>query len=430
MRELDENRDEVRLSTAIVERLQGRFRLTGTAMDGDNAPLPVDVAATNEQLVLRGRRLDEFTAVPPTDGRVMQLEEVLKQPQQLLPMDIVLLLLCGGMSFRSGGEIHPLKAIHPPQGGRATSLLERQLNRLDMSPLREATCYIVATPLNDKALNSHLATIHYGRAHLYTGGLAPTLSPSQQRDSPPIVMREVSGDIAYNPIGHLEALRWFILSGMLSQSMHSKVAITASYSNWGRIFTGAMVAIAGTMDRLARNDPSILFLVEVTRRLSGEEKGSMLVAGIDDSENLRLVKPSYGRGEPRLAEGPFILLSTNTLYFSIPALVARLQASARAVGISTSDSLLSLLHDAARGLRRSQLADLFEASFPVEAQLIPTYSGKAVAYLRPERDLDQLTLIPGPSLMRAVEVGPDRAVFLKMTSDFENPAKLAYLLES
>ena len=52
--------------------------------------------------------------------------------------------------------------------------------------------------------------------------------------------------------------------------------------------------------------------------------------------------------------------------------------------------------------------------------------GRVEVRRRPERDLDQLSLIPGPSVMRAVEVPSERAVFLKMPSDFEDPDKLAF----
>lgn len=430
--ELDENRDEIRLSRVIVDRLQGRFRFVGTSSGAARAPLPVDVLATNEQLLLRGRRLDEFSAVAPNDHRVIQLAEVRARAPQLEPKDIVILLLCGGRSFRSGGQVHPLKVVQGPTGGPATSLLSRQLNRLVNSSLQQSTCYVVGTLLNQESLEAHLANLSLGRRYrVYAGGLAPTLSPSQPRNAPPLIMRDISDRIAYNPIGHLEALRWFILSGILLEAINSKVVITVSYSNWGRIFTDMTVSLAGLIEQLAEDDPRVLLLVEVTRVLSGQEKGSILVAGTNALRDLRLIKPNYSRGEVRLPNGPGILLSTNTLYFSVSALVRRLQEAAPAVGLAAGqDSLLNLLRDAAAGVRRDKLADVFEAAFPIEAQLIPTQAAEAGAFLRAERDLDQLSLIPGPSLVEAVEVGPDRAVFLKLPSDFDNPAKLAYLFEA
>lgn len=428
--ELDENVDEIRLSRTIVDRLRGRFQFLGTSTN-DRLALPVDVPATNEQLVLAGRRLDEFSAVAPTDDRVMRLDRLLQHPQQLHANDIVLLLLCGGMSFRSGGEIHPLKLVQEPNGGPVASLLARQLNRLAKSSLSQATCYIVGTPLNKAALEVHLASMCPKYKHrVYACGLAPKLLTSQRWNALPLVMRDSSGQIAYNPMGHFDALRWFILSGMLFESIKSKVVITVSYSNWGKIFTETTVAIARMVEQRTEHDQRFLFLAEVTQMPPGREKGSILAASTNSPQHLRLIKPNYGRGELRLPTDTNILLSTNTLYFSVPALLRRLEEALATVGLSTGrNSLLSLLQAAAAGVAKDQLAAVIEAAFPIEAQLIPTHVAETGAFLRAERDLDQLTLLPGPSAMEPVEVGSDRAVFLKLPSDFEDPAKLAYVFE-
>jgi hypothetical protein len=123
-------------------------------------------------------------------------------------------------------------------------------------------------------------------------------------------------------------------------------------------------------------------------------------------------------------------MSTNTLHFYIPSLLGRLREACCSVGLPAGgDAVWRLLHDAAEGRRRDDLARLFEAAFPVEPHLIPVPAAGAPEFLRVERDLDQLTLLSGPSLMKAVEVNPDRGVFLKLPSDFEDPAKLAFVFD-
>ena len=74
----------------------------------------------------------------------------------------------------------------------------------------------------------------------------------------------------------------------------------------------------------------------------------------------------------------------------------------------TTEAVLQLLRDAADLRRIDELANLFDASFPVEPHLIPVPSEGRPAFLRVERDLDQLTLMLGQPLMKAVEVPGDR----------------------
>lgn len=428
---LDEARDEIRLSWPIVERLAGRFRLAGSPVPNGDELAPVDVQVTNEGLALAGRCLDDFLTVPPLDPRVIRAERALAASSLIDPKEIVLLLLCGGLSFRSQGKIHPLIYLQDPHSGRCQTLLDWQLDRLFDSPLGASTCVIVATPLNEGDLRHHLESFPPERSpRVCVGGLAPRLLPVQRTSGSPLLMHESSGEIAYNPVGHLEALRWFILSGLLAEFAESQVIIIASYSNWGRIFNQATVGLAGAMARTAQTDGEVLFFAEVTRREMDKERGSVLVATDSSPDNLRLVKDSYGRGRPRLTQGDSVLMSTNMLYFSIPNLLGRLREAGTSVALpATNDAILQLLRDAVEGRRRDQLARLFEAAFPVEPHLIPVSADGAPTFLRVERDLDQLTLIPGPSLMKAVEVNADRGVFLKLPSDFEDPAKLAFVFD-
>jgi hypothetical protein len=429
MKLLDEARDEIQLSRPIVEGLAGRFRLTGSPGLGSDAPALVNVQATNGQLALSGRRLDEFVAVPPSDPRVIYAESEPIAASRIDPTKIALLLLCGGLSFRTHGKIHPLMPLQDPQTGRNRTLLDRQLDRLFESPLGTANCVIVATPLNEGDLRHHLeGLLSERRLRVCVGGLAPRLSPVQHTSGSPLLMHDPSGEISYNPVGHLEALRWFVLSGMLAEFADAQVIIIASYSNWGRIFNQETIDIAGTLARTAQTDEGVLFFVEVTRSEMNKERGSILVATDVSPGDLRLVKDSYGQGRPRLAQGDSILLSTNTLHFSIPNLLERLRKASPSVDLpDTSDAIIQLLRNAAEGRRRDQLSRLFETTFPVEPYLIPVPADGTPEFLRVERDLDQLTLIPGPSPMKAVEVNPHRGVFLKLPSDFENSAKLAFV---
>jgi hypothetical protein len=432
MSEIEETRDEIRLSKFIVDQLQSRFHFTGVHPSNSNTPFPVDVSATNQELILQGKGLDEFTLIPPADRRVMQCDYVLRSEKEIDPATVVLLMLCGGMSFRSNGQIHPLKAIPDLAGTTSVTLLDRQLNRISNSPLQKSACLVVGTPFNEDALKTHLAKLpEERRSVLYTGGLAAKLSPAQSDFGPPIVMRDPSGRIAYNPIGHLEALRWFILSGSLARFVETDVVILFSYSNWGRIFTNATLKIANLLKRLSEDDSQSIFLVEVAPRLLDKKTGSLLVASIDNPSKLQLVKYGYGQGKPLHASGASTLMSTNTWYVSVPNLLKRLKSFLPAIDLGdTPAALRGLLLDASVGKRRDQLAGLFEASFPVAPQLIPASQDGFVSFLRIERDLDQLSLVRGLSAVKAVQVNPDRAVSLKVPADFENPAKLKFLFES
>ena len=299
---LDDSPDEIRLSWPIIQRFAGRFHFNGSL--GPHELAPVDVQATNEQVALCGRRLDDFVTVPPLDSRVIPLKHCAAANSTIEPRAVALVMLCGGLSFRSQGEIHPLKFLLDPQTGDNRTLLDRQLDRLGESPLNESPCVIMATPLNEAALHQHIAELSPKTdLRVCIAGLAPRLLPNQRTTGSPLVVRGPSGDISYNPVGHLEALRWLILSGMLSEFTHYKAIVIFSYSNWGRIFTPALVDIAGSLVRAAREDEHLLFFVEVTERDLDKESGSILVADNTGPDRLRLVKFSYGRGRPRLALG-------------------------------------------------------------------------------------------------------------------------------
>ena len=367
MNMLDDKRDEIRLSLPIVERLAGRFRFAsaaGPALDEDEV---VDIQATNEHVALADRKLDDFVAVSPRDPRVMQAEHLAADRGQIDPREIVLVLLCGGLSFRSGGEIHPLKIVENPNDGKGRALLDLQLDRVARSPLHSSRCILVGTPYNEQGLRFHLDGLpSVRRPHLCIGGLAPRLLPRQKRYGFPLPFREPSGEISYNPVGHLEALRWLILSGMLCNFVQSKVIVIASYSNWGQVFDSTMMEIAGFLSRVAITDRGLLFIAEVTQRDSEKRQGSMLVSEDNSLKDLRLVKFSYGAGKPQFPNGKRILMSTNTLYFSTSNLLERLRLNAAFVSIpSTTESVTQLLSTAGEFRQRDEVSRLFDTSFPV-----------------------------------------------------------------
>jgi hypothetical protein len=428
---IDESRDEIRLSKFILDRLEGRFRLVGTPLHNGVAALPVDVIATNEALVMEGRALGQFTHVLPGNAAVIAGDGVCDSSGEIAPSAVALVLLCGGLSFRSRGEIHPLRILIDPNGAR-TTLLDRQLDRIAQSTFSESTCFIVGTPLNELALKTHLVELPPDRRpQLYTGGLAPRLLANQRNLGSPTVMRDSFGRISYNPIGHLEALRWFVLSGALAEVAESDVAILISYSNWGKLFTGRTLDFANVLKKLALTDPNLLFLVEVVPRSHEKKTGSMLVAPSDDPADLKLVKYGYAHGHPTLTADRDILMSTNTWHVSIPNLLGRLQKSTQLLGLANERAaLLDVLKDTAGGRRRDELSNAFEGALPTAPQLIPTSVDGRLSFLRVERDLDQLSLIRGSPVMKALQVTADRSVSLKVPADFEDPAKRKLLFGS
>ena len=430
--EIDESRDEVRLGWPVARRFAGRFKFSDDAATG-RGPFPVDTGATNEELVLSGHHLGNFKAISPGDTHVIQARAVVSGGYEIEASRIVVLMLCGGMSFRTQGSIHPLMPFPDPREPRNTkTLLDWQLDRLSDSPLAASECLIAATPLNEDSLRRHLEKRRSARrVGMSIGGLAPRLAPAQPATGEPLVIREPSGQISYNPIGHMEALRWFVLHGLLGEFLDRLIVMIVSYSNWGRVFDATTVRIAGYAASVFDASDAAILLAEVTNREVDVEPGSMLVTGKSNSDDLRLVKYSYGRGRPRFPNSSHILMSTNTLYFSVRNLLARLKTAAPAAGMPADEiAVAGLLRSAAQTHSRDQLSKIFDAAFPVEPFLIPAPAATAPDFLRVERDLDQLTLMPGPAVMRPVEVDPDRGVFMKTPADFGNPEKLAFMFDS
>jgi len=429
MKPLDENRDEVRLSVPIVERLAGRFQFYHPPNNLSDEPSLVDIQATNERLALHGRPLDEWVAVAPRDPRVANLEDLTPVMPQIEAKHLAIVLLCGGLSFRSQGQIHPLLPVTDPITGLSETLLDRQLRRLENSPLQSAARAIVGTPLNEEALRKHLDHLPASRRPLlYVGGLAPRLLPVQPGNGPPLTYCEPSGSISYNPISHLEALRWLILSGTLAHFLGCQVIVTLSYSNWGRVYTAETLSIAAWMAHVFQEQPARLFVAEVAARPARTRSGSLLVSGPVEAEGFRLIKYSYGRGAPRLPSEDRILISTNTLYFHVPSLLLRLRQGAALVDLPGSpEAVTELLWDATAGHRRDSLAALFDVVFPVPPHLLPNCEDKPASFLRVERDLDQLSLIPGASTLLPLEVNPKRGVFVKVPSDIEDEEKRHFL---
>ncbi|MFB3131832.1 MAG: hypothetical protein ACE10K_04845, partial [Rhodothermales bacterium] len=315
MNMLDTTRDEIQLTSAIVDTFAGRFVFTSSSDSAAQQPQPVDPKATNAQVALRGQPLEDFMAVPPGDPRVVLLDEVVGSTQPLAPQKMAMVLLCGGLSFRSQHKVHPLRRVTDPQTGETRTLLDRQLDRLDASPLKEAARLIAGTPLNEAAFRTHLLTYPpEKRPRLYIGGLAPRLLPVQNASGPSLVLREPSGTISYNPAGHLDALRWLVVSGVLGDLLEAEVILMMSYSNWGRIFTEETLRLANFVVTTTQAHPETLMFVEVTPHPSEKETGSLLVANSINDQNLRLVKYNYGQGRPRISPGTSVLMSTNTLY--------------------------------------------------------------------------------------------------------------------
>jgi hypothetical protein len=422
------SRDEVRLA-GVIERLSGKWHFASATTASNSQPLPVDVAATNEELVLGGWRLDDFVGISPGDPRVPRVENLPQATRPVKPEQMAVILLCGGLGTRSEGKIHPLLLVGDPGILHTRTLLNLQLDRLANSPLAGATLLVLGSLLNETALRQHLKGLPIARrSRLYTGGLVPRLAPSQIASAPSILYRDQSGHPSYNPAGHLDALRWLIVSGMLTDLHDVEVILIVSFSNCGRVFTVEALSLAAHTAEHGRQDSEVLFVVEVVARPKNKQTGSMLVTRADTPHELRLVKYKYGRGEPRLSDGDSVLMSANTLYFSVASLFQRLCRACPSVGLPASrEALVRLLQDVTAGQRRVEACALFDAAFPVEPLLTLKRTAEGAEVLQAERDLDQLSLLPRPFSLQAVEVGAERAVSIKIPADLEDPAKQAYL---
>lgn len=432
---MNRNRDEIRLSTSVVDRLGGQFVFTQDSVLDAAGLRAVDVGATNERVALNGKRLSDFVAVPPDDPAIDSLEAVAARARPLSAKRLAIVLLCGGLSFRSRGLVHPLLEIRHPETGRNVTLLDLQLERFERSPLHGAARLIVGTPSNEDALRSHLAHLPgKRRPELYVGGMAPRLLPRQSAVGQPLEFRDESGMVSWNPIGHFEALRWLVLTGLLGRLREIDVVLFASYSNWGRYLTEGTLAVAGHAMNLAQQRRDWLFCAEVTPRPQEKRSGAILVRGSKVPHEFRLIKYSYGRDAPEFPPGGKVLMSTNLLYFSRANLLERLAAAAAGLddaglGLADRQAMESFLANLAAGDSRDLASRILDAALPVPPHAISVSGTDGPLFLRIERDLDQLTLLPGPSFMTPLRAAPERGVTVKTPQDIESPAKREYLFE-
>lgn len=426
---IDESRDEVRLA-GVIERLCARWQFSADSQVHASEPRRVDVPSTNEALVLGSRPLERFTAIAPGDPRVPLIEHLPMPKQSITPEQIIVVLLCGGLGTRGGGKVHPLLPIQAPDGPHTRTLLDAQLDRLTGSCLAGAATCVLGSLFNESALREHLIRLpSERRPRLYTGGLVPRLALKQPDAGSAILHQSRSGERSYNPAGHLDALRWLVGSGLLVDMLDAKVILIASYSNGGRIFTREALALAAHTAERGSQDPCVLCFVETVSKPREKSAGSLLVTTADAPTDMRLVKYGYGRNSPQLPAGNEVLMSSNTLYFSVDCLLRRLLDATPAVGLTPSrDGLAKCLHDAVGGSRRDKALALFDGAFPVEPKLTIKRTPEGEDVLQAERDLDQLTLLPGPSSFEAVVVGHERAVSIKRLADLEDPSKRPYLL--
>ncbi len=426
---IDPLSDEVKLSSSLIERLEGKFRfLENDIAIGSNGAL-VDVAATNGNIILNDTSLDGYQTIPPGDSLVERFETLQEKNISLTPEKLCIVFLAGGMSFRTGGRVHPLLTIGEDNSVSQT-LLRRQLDRVYNSPLGNASVCVVGTPFNHDVLYKEIQKVPKERLpRLYIGGLIPRLSPYQKLDCNPLIYKDHSGRISYNPIGHFEAFRWFVLSGMLADLAQCSIILLTSYSNWGNIFTGQSLNIAGYTDDYAATNSDFVFLAELVKRLQKRRPGSILVTRKGADDCLRLIKYNYGLGNLNFQHKHNMLLSTNTLYISIKNILKRLTT----VYIKANHLTKYMkgdeqkIKDAIFQLSKQKLSDLFDFAFPIAPQLIATPSQDNAEFLRIERDLDQLSFLPGKNVLKAVEVNNDRYISIKLESDFKDPLKRKYL---
>ena len=396
-------------------------------MPGERAP--VDVAGTNEALTLGGSALAQFGAVPAGSDQVLHWADVARSHDPLAPEKLSIVILAGGMSFRTDGKVHPLLDATDSRTGETRTLIAWQCERINRSCLAPARVCLVGNPFTEPLLRAEMARWTDGRLPLlYSSGLAPVLFPEQSRTGETRCYRGPTGEPVLNPAGHFEALRWLVLNGILGEMAEDEVVLFISYSNWGRIYTEETLSLAKMAADWGRGSDDFLLLGEVSQSpVRAQSPGSFLTLRDGEPSALRLVKFNYGLGSFRWEPERPIFMSTNTLYFSVGSLLARLRRAAASLGgANPVAGVREMLRAARAGRRRAELSAVVDRAFPIPPQLMATRKGGRIEDLRIERDLDQVTLLPG-SPYRAVEVGAERAVFLKLPSDFDDPRKKALI---
>jgi hypothetical protein len=208
---------------------------------------------------------------------------------------------------------------------------------------------------------------------------------------------------SFNPGGHLDALRWLVISGLFRRAMSLDVLVFASMTNVSNVLDDSdrIVHCLMEQDRLA--------LVEVTGRPQDKMTGSRLVR---DGGAFRLIKLAYGTGRPGLT-GDTVLMSTNTWWVRVDKMVSRLSHHAGGVGLT------QLLSDARKGDSRRSAADCFDSAFPVDPHLsVKHVNGGDV--LQAERDIDQLTFVTRDLIVPLV-VDRGRGVSVKQIETLNSP---------
>ena len=97
-------------------------------MPGERAP--VDVAGTNEALTLGGSALAQFGAVPAGSDQVLHWADVARSHDPLAPEKLSIVILAGGMSFRTDGKVHPLLDATDSRTGETRTLIAWQCERI------------------------------------------------------------------------------------------------------------------------------------------------------------------------------------------------------------------------------------------------------------------------------------------------------------
>jgi hypothetical protein len=411
----------------VMAKLHGCWAFVPALEDSGAELREVDVPATNDRLVLGQGGLGKYTAIRPDDARLPRMADVMATAQPLAANRLALILLCGGLNTRSAGKVHPLAVVRDPLSGRTASLLSLQLQRIRHSPLADAKLLLFASPLNAPDIRTHLAEITMGlKPWVFSGGLVPRLARYQPSVGPPVPYRDAHGRQSYNPAGHVDALRWLVVHGLLAELRDIDVVITSSYSNWSdSLYGDTTLALAGFAARLSNANDDRLFVAEVMERPVSKRTGSFLVECVGQPGNMRLVKYAYGSGSPYLPRDTGILMSTNTLYFRVSALISRLLAACLRDGIpSFRDEFLRWLSETAPLHRHNERATLFDAAFPIGPHLTIKRAPDGIEVIQAERDLDQLSLLGTPSPIQPVYVGEDRNLSVKQAEQLENPTVL------
>lgn len=233
----------------------------------------VDVKATSSAVVINSNTLDRFCAINPDSENISKALEV--EDEHIDAREVLLVILAGGLGTRSQGQVHPLQCIG---NKKSQTILQAHIERIRRSVFAPSEVIILTSIFNDRAISEYCSLV--AKCQTCCNGLQRRLLPCQTIGS--VAFVDELPWIGFNPEGHLGALRWLYVSGILGRSNQYKTILICSYSNWGDTFTPLSLRIASKVEKKGRHDSSYLGIVEVSQKTSQkrQDQCSVLIQGI------------------------------------------------------------------------------------------------------------------------------------------------------